>query len=213
MSDSEELRTIREICDREAIGERGKFLQARRDSILEQLHISFWRGRFETRGRSRLKIDLSGGDRHQECTRALLYLVFPKTGPRVPNLDGCRSEAERYLMIAGMKIGDFERNEWWFSNFFENVLIPLSELSSWNTMRSQDDDIGRRIDKVLQAAAKKAEANSSLSNSDLARLLTRGGPRFEGFGTDAVRRILGGTYRPAQDRKRPGLRDWMGKTP
>ena len=73
------------------------------------------------------------------------------------------------------------------------------------TVPSRDDEIGKRIQAVINAAAEKRKENRHLSMAEIARVLALRDTteKFEGYGFESIRKILKGTFGPA---KRRGIR-------
>jgi hypothetical protein len=115
--------------------------------------------------------------------------------------------------------------------FLEQLTIPLSKFRNWCVSNSQalpvfararlpeehqpsvDDKIGKRVQKILQAAAEKKLKHPYLGNSRIAQLLTKNDKeKFGGYGSESIRKILSGSHEPAKKRSLPGLSVWLNRS-
>ena len=80
-------------------------------------------------------------------------------------------------------------------------------VNSPRTVPSRDDGVGKRIQAVLEAAATKKIQNPHLSMAGIAYRMAKRDTieKFDGYGYEAIRKILSGTFGPAKKRGIRGL--------
>ena len=179
------------------------------DDHLSWLCKAFWRGDFERSGESKLTLNQTG--RLMKFDRQLMLGILPHGEAWVPS--GVRGEnaptKARYAAMAELNIDDYERS--WSQSTLEKLEISVDDLRAYLTRRGKkwpaflsrstpkktaDDDIGQRIAKVIDGGTKAIKAKPHLTVSRIAMILC-GKSESQGYGDDAVRKILSGTY-PAQ---------------
>jgi hypothetical protein len=82
---------------------------------------------------------------------------------------------------------------------------------AWQATRG--DEIGRRILRVLKAAATIKQKDPEMSDREVTEKLFDGKTKYAFYNKAAVRKILGGQYLPAMKRGLPGLAVWIQQNP
>jgi hypothetical protein len=184
----DELRSLRELA-RHADIELADFWRA------------FWLGVFEKRGRTRLQI-APAFSRESPATRKEVALMNAFGAAELLTPPDATPE-QRYALLAEVPYYDVHPT---FRHDFERMRVPQSEVEKW--LEGPNSPTGTNIKRVLTEAAKRREADPSISFNRIAAQLTNRSEQFAGYSLDSIRKILAGKY-PLQRRLGiPGLRGW-----
>lgn len=117
---------------------------------------------------------------------------------------------EAYLEPLTISKVDFRpvalRRQWGLSKFWYGD-VTADEVASRATP-GRDDEIGKRIQRVLEAGEDLRAKNPYLSIAGIANWLARQDDtgKFERYADESIRKILSGTFGPAKSRGIPGLK-------
>lgn len=188
-------------------------LVAERRFSWARLLQAFWRGEFEKRGRCVLELPAGGLYlRNIEATREKIGKMIPRGAQWMPpEIQSVGRDEKEYWS----RLAELEEYVWdpsFLSTFFGRITIAESDLQEWLERGPDPDDaVGRRIQKVLKAAAAEYEAGNTKLQAIAAVLAERGGGEFAASKEETIRKILRGTYPPSVRRGLPGLGGWRGR--
>jgi hypothetical protein len=171
----------------------------------EQLWIAFWSGKFEYRGKSRVTIELPPEVR--PATRDLLIHLYPD-GRWVPNPGQTTKDREAHWSRFAA-IPQHEIDDTWRKNTFGKILISPEAFDAWQEKRN--DEIGNRILRVLEKAARIKRENLEMSDRVVAKRVLGEEKKYFRYHEATIRRIIVGNYRPAMNRGFPDLSTWIGR--
>ena len=209
--------SFKDIVDNWARERNDTHKESCRNELIFKLLQAFWLGEFEN-GESVLTLDISSGIRSdfQPVNRRLISRILPVG--EFPFRDRDLGDPP-YEALAKIQIDEYPAN--FFRIYFSRFTISRRSFIDWflaneseevpffasnQTMESQDE-IGQKIMKVIHGAARKKKGTVPLSNNRLAEMLAPQWTEktYEGFGFEAIRKILYGTYEPARRRGIPSL--------